>query len=497
MLRPWPLTIVLNRRSGTPIGRQIVHAFIEEVQRGRLKPGTPLPGSRELAGSLGVNRKTIVVAFEELEAQGWLASERRRGTFVAENLPLLRAGASRAPVIPEQASFHLPRAVAAGLVADLPPRDMLSFNDGAPDIRHVPIDPLARAYRAGLRSTLRRRQLGYGDPRGSVALRTSIAAMLSAERGLAVTADNLCLTRGSQMAIFVVAATLVSAGDTVVVEALTYPNAREAFRRAGAEIAIVGVDEQGLVPDDLERVCRRKRVRAVYVTPHHHFPTTVLMTPERRMRLTLLAEQFGFAIVEDDYDHDFHFTHKPVLPLAAFDGAGRVVYLGSLSKVLSPSLRVGYVSAPRGLTQRIVDEVMMVDRQGDPAMEAAIAELIEEGELHRHVRKMMRLYAERRARFVELLTEHFGDHIKLSVPDGGLAFWVRFDDVDCDRLLAHAHERRLHFQSPQTFASNGAKVQALRLGFASLDLDELKVATKSLRAAYRDALRARRSAPKR
>jgi len=485
MLRPWSLTFVLNRRSHTPVGQQIVHAVIAEVRRGRLQPGAPLPGSRELAEALGVNRKTVIIAFEELEAQGWLSSEKRRGTFVAESLPLLEAGGARRTGIPDQPSFRLPSR-AASLVADLPPRGMLSFNDGAPDIRYVPIDILARSYRDSLRSTLQRRRLGYGDPRGSEALRTSIASMLNAERGLAVTADNLCLTRGSQMAIFVVAQTLISPGDTVVVEALTYPPAREAFRRAGAEIASVGVDDQGLVPDDLERVCRRKRVRAVYVTPHHHFPTTVPMTPGRRMRLMLLASQFGFAIVEDDYDHDFHFTHQPMLPLAAFDDEGRVIYVGSLSKLLSPSLRLGYVSAPKALTERLGCEVMIVDRQGDPAMESAIAEFIDAGELHRHTRKMMRLYAERRERFAELLSEQFGGDIALAVPPGGLAFWVRFKDIDLDRLLESSHARRVHFQLPHAFASDGAAVDALRLGFASLDMEELKTATKRLRAAHRE-----------
>ncbi len=485
MLRPWPLIIVLDRGASTPIGQQIVHSLIEEVRRGRLKPGTPLPGSREMAESLEVNRKTIVIAYAELEAQGWLASEPRRGTFVAENLPLLDSGGAGRSEMPDQPAFRPTRAL-TGLAVDLPPRDMLAFDDGAPDIRHVPVDILARAYRDALRGTLQRRRLGYGDPRGSEMLRTSLASMLSAERGLVATADNLCLTRGSQMAIFVVAQTLVSAGDTVVVETLSYPPAREAFRRAGAEIATVGVDAQGLVVEDLERVCRRKRVRAVYVTPHHHFPTTVRMTPERRMALMLLAAQFGFAIVEDDYDHDFHFTHQPMLPLAAFDGGGCVIYIGSLSKLLSPSLRVGYVSAPKALIDRIAAEVVMVDRQGDPAMEAAIAEFIEAGELHRHTRKMMRLYAERRDRFAECLNQTFDGEIEVAVPDGGLAFWVRFKGVDLDALLDKAHQRRVHFQSPRAFASDGAAVEALRLGFASLDVDELKSATERLWAARRD-----------
>jgi GntR family transcriptional regulator/MocR family aminotransferase len=272
----------------------------------------------------------------------------------------------------------------------------------------------------------------------------------------------------------------------VVVETLTYPPAREAFRRSGAEIATVGVDEQGMRVDELEVVCRRKRVRAVYVTPHHHFPTTVLMTPARRMRLMLLASQFGFAIVEDDYDHEFHFTHQPMLPLAAFDGGGQVIYVGSLSKLLSPSLRLGYISAPKALVDRIASEIMVVDRQGDPAIETAVAELIEAGEIHRHTRKMMRLYAERRAHFAALLADAFDGRISFSMPDGGLAFWISFaQTIDLERLADAARERRLFFQNPAGFHIGGASGQSLRLGFASLDPDELRTATGRLAAALK------------
>ena len=488
MLRPWQLTIVLDRGKGS-VGQQIVHAVIEEVRRGRLKPGAPLPGTRELGDRLGVNRKTVVEAYAELEAQGWVATEARRGTFVADNLPLLEGIEERKPArvvgMPVDPFFR-PARVPANLSIDLPPRDMLSFDDGAPDIRHVPVEVLARAYRNALRSTLQLRRLGYGDPRGSESLRSAVSTMLNTDRGLTTAADNICLTRGSQMAIFVVAQTLETPGDAVVVEQLSYPPAREAFRRAGAEIVTVGVDEDGIRVDDLERACRTKRVRAVYVTPHHHFPTTVLMRPERRMRLMLLAAQFGFAIVEDDYDHEFHFTHQPMLPLAAFDGGGHVIYIGSLSKLLSPSLRLGYVSAPRTLIDRIAGEIMVVDRQGDPAMEAAIAELIEAGELHRHTRKMMRLYRERRQRFAEGLRTTLGERISFSVPDGGLAFWVRFARLDLPRLAEHCRNRRVFIQSPQPFSSEGTRVDALRLGFASLDVCELALATERLALALAD-----------
>lgn len=493
MRRLWPLSIRIDRQAPTPLGQQIVHAVIDEIRAGRLKPGTLLPSTRELAEGLAVNRKTLVTAFAELEAQGWLTCEARRGTFVAEHLPLLEVPqARRRPTRPTPAveAPYLrtlrPLRQAPPLVADLRPAGMLAFDDGAPELRHVPIDALARAYRDGLRSTLQRRRLGYGDPQGSQALRKALAAMLNAERGLTTSADNLCLTRGSQNGIHVVAQTLVAPGDTVVFERLSYPPAREAFRRAGAEIAAVGVDDQGLVVDDLERLCRRRTVRAVYVTPHHHFPTTVCLSPERRMRLMRLAAQCGFAIVEDDYDHDFHFTHQPMLPLAAFDDTGSVIYVGSMSKLLSPSLRIGYVSAPRAVIDRMASAVLTIDRQGDPAMEAAMAEFIDAGELHRHTRKMLKLYAERRERLAEFLHRHLGSRIEMIRPDGGLAYWVKLPDVDTDALLAHAHRHRLHVQSPRAFTADGQAVSALRLGFASLDVDELRLATRRLAAALAD-----------
>src|SRR6202034_2688453 len=191
--------------------------------------------------------------------------------------------------------------------------------DGAPDTRQIPIDALARAYHNALGRRLGRGRLGYGDPRGTLELRAAISNMLNIDRGLTTTPDNICLTRGSQMAIYLASRILAGPGDTVVMEELSYPPAREAFRMAGAEVVPVPLDDKGMQVDELEKICRKKRVRAVYVTPHHQFPTTVCMRPERRLRLLSLAPQFGFAIVEDDYDHEFHFTHQPMHPLASAD----------------------------------------------------------------------------------------------------------------------------------------------------------------------------------
>ncbi len=308
--------------------------------------------------------------------------------------------------------------------------------------------------------------------------------MLNLDRGVLTTPDNICLTRGSQMAIYVTARILATRGDTIVMEELSYPPARESFRSAGAEVIAVGLDAQGMRVDELEKICRRKRVRAVYVTPHHQFPTTVLLPPARRLRLFALAAQFGFAIVEDDYDHEFHFSHQPMLPLASADPDGRVVYIGSMSKLLSPSLRLGYLAAPKALIDRAAAEIMMIDRQGDPATETAVAELIAIGEIHRHTRKVLKIYGERRALLAQLLRDELSGQIEFDLPDGGLAVWVRFRaDIDLVRLAELARGQRLLLLPGGAFSITARRVQGARLGFASLDPQELRLAVQRLSAA--------------
>jgi len=462
---------------------QIVHALVDEIRRGRLGSGTALPGTRELAESLSVNRKTVVQAYEELEAQGWVQSELTRGTFISSHLPLVEHVKEPAARMPSTPEFRLV-GTAPAIPLQLPQPRALSFDDGAPDTRHLPVNAFARAYRRSLTRLSRRNALSYSDPRGSLELRAAVSSMLNLDRGLSTTADHICLTRGSQMAIYLAARILVGRNDSIAMEELSYPPAREAFRCAGADVAAVGLDAQGMRVDELERICRRKRVRAVYITPHHQFPTTVLLPPDRRLRLFALAAQFGFAIVEDDYDHEFHFVHQPMLPLASADSGGRVVYIGSMSKLLSPSLRLGYIAAPTAFIDRAAAEIMMIDRQGDPASETAVAELIATGEVHRHTRKVMRVYAERRALIADLLRDRFDGRIEFDLPDGGLAVWVRFEaGIDVARLAELARRERLQFLPGGAFSLTAQPVQGARLGFASLDVGELRRAVDRLWAA--------------
>jgi len=236
--------------------------------------------------------------------------------------------------------------------------------------------------------------------------------------------------------------------------------------------------------EELEAACKQHAVRAVYVTPHHQFPTTVVMPPERRIRLQALAEQYNFAIVEDDYDHEFHFTHRPMLPLASVQGWGNLLYIGSLSKLLSPSLRIGYIAGAPAVIARAAAEIMMIDRQGDPVTEAAAADIMTSGALKSHTRKVLRIYAQRRECLADALNTKLAELVDITLPQGGLALWVNFaPQIDLTALSAAFAKQKIALTPGQAFATNGTKTNGARLGFGSMNEAELEDSVSRLRRA--------------
>lgn len=479
VLRNWYLTIVLERTAGIPLHLQLVQAIIREIQRGRLVPGTALPGSRTIADALSLNRKTVVQAYDELLAQGWIETQARRGAFVSARLVQPRAektGAGPVP-IPHTFTQSFP---ASGLgafldsIADKP--GSIRFSDGVPDARLVPFDVLSRAYRRALIYSARANRLAYDDSRGNSLLRAAIADMLRAERGMGITEAQVCVVRGSQMGIYLSARLLAvknKDNGCVVMEDLGYPPAREAFASFGIAIEYIPQDSSGMDLDALEAVCRRRNVNAVYVTPHHHFPTTVMLSIERRIRLLELARRYDFLIVEDDYDHEFHFAHNPMLPLASMDTDGRVIHIGSLSKVLAPGLRLGYIAAPEAVINRCMSEIMLIDRQGNALTELAVAELMRNGEIKRHVRRALKIYRERRDYAVQRVRDMIPS-ATFTIPAGGLALWLELDDrIDMQRLQRDALVNGVAILPGQLFSGTNKVIPALRLGYASLNQQEL------------------------
>ncbi len=479
MLRVWDLDFELSKDSHLSMHAQITSKVIKEIRRGRLKPKVAMPGTRKLADTLGVNRKTVLLAYTELVEQGWLTTERNRGTFVSEKLPdTIERQYSEEGLTPLNQQVNLNDDSATVAIQD----GFVEFNDGDPDTRLLPFENIARAFRRALIVSGRSNKLGYQNPLGMLSLREAVLHMLSMHRGLNAGLENICMVRGSQMGIYLAASLLIKDDDCVVVETLARQSAENVFESFGANLMRVDIDQDGLNLDALEKLCKKQPVRAIYVTPHHQYPTTVMMSKARRARLLLLAEQYGFYIIEDDYAHEFQFSGEPAFPLATYGESDRILHIGSLSKILAPGLRLGYLVASEQLVSRCVDEIMMIDIQGNLITEMAVSELMATGELKRHVLKAAKVYEERRHAMDALLRDTLLDFVDFNLPEGGLAFWVTFKhQVKLEAFLTQATLHKLRITPSAIFSDANDHIVGIRLGFASLGMRELEQAVSRLR----------------
>jgi GntR family transcriptional regulator/MocR family aminotransferase len=480
--------------------RKIVDGLASAIRSGRLEPGAALPGTRELADILDVNRKTVILAYEEAIIKGWLVSEPRRGTFVnalfadhtappAKALHSGRAASANAAFAPDFMTPALPPyfddlyvpAARAGRT-----RETMFFDNGAPDHRLLPQAVLHRYYRNAMKAAFKSSWVKYGNLESAAQLRTALAEMLRATRGLTAGAANICLTQGTQMALHLAAGALIHPGDVVLVERLSYPPAWAIFRALGAQIEVIDVDRDGCRVDQIEALCLKKPVRLIYLTPHHQFPTTVSLRADRRQKLLALAQQHRFTIIEEDYDHEYHFEGRPYLPLASDAGQRSVIYIGSLSKLLGSSFRCGFIVAPENLTQALDKNQLLISTHGDAVMQKMLADLIADGELRKHLRRAAKLYRARKDALMESLHARFGERVTLRNPEGGLALWVTFrEDIDVDAMVRHAADVQLFVRSGRQFSPLDQPVNGLRLGFASMTPDELVLAVDRLHEASR------------
>lgn len=460
------LVIELAGDDSQPLFLRLAASILGEIERGRLQPGDRLPGTRSLALSLKLHRNTVTAAFQELMMQGWLVAEPSRGTVVAYDLPSV--------------NLHAGRKSAAATSAITPDESdgVLHISDGTPDARIMPAVEMARAFRHAALQPPNLQGGGYGEPGGARALRNALAQYLAQERGLAVPPGQIMVTRGSQMAIYLAAATLVSPGDAVAVEEPGYPYAWEAFRAAGARVIGIPVDAQGIDVARLETAARQEpRLKAIYVTPHHQYPTTVTLGASRRLRLLEVARRYGLTIVEDDYDHEYRFEGRPILPLATrSNDEVPVIYIGSLSKLLSPAVRLGYASAPPDMVQQMMRRREVIDRQGDVLLENAMAELIGNGTLTRHARKARRIYEDRRNFLVAELRERLGHDIDFNTPSGGLAVWLRVRaGLSANAWAASALSAGVAVSPSSNFVlDTSPTVNGLRIGYADLDEADIR-----------------------
>ena len=482
--------IIVDNKAEMPIYLQITNAFIQNIMQGRLRKGLKLPGSRQTAALLKVNRMTVVAAFGELDAQGWIETFPKKGTFVKMNLPLVTP---RKITELKEGSFKMPdntgfsydvKRIVPVKFSDFGAIPKLGFNDGFPDTRIVPIEHLIKTMRRLARLPSQRKFLMYGGAQGTMFLRETLSTFLSDTRGLPISAENILVTKGAQMGLFIAASVILKPGDEVIVGVPGYTAATLTFQQLYANINYVHVDEEGMDVEAVEKISKKKKIKLVYAISHHHNPTTVTLTPERRIRLLELAGKYKFAIVEDDYDYDFHYSSKPIMPMASLDKHGNVIYLGTFTKTLAPAIRFGFIVGPASFVRSATHFRKSVDSQGDSLMENAIAELHHDGTIARHIKKSVKLYKERRDTLCNLLSAEIGEHISFRVPDGGMAVWTKFN-ADMSRVSEMAAKKGLVIKDGKDYDANKLRFNSVRLGFASLDLNEQKTAVGILKDVLR------------
>ncbi|OIV40062.1 PLP-dependent aminotransferase family protein [Flavobacterium johnsoniae] len=475
---PYKSLIQLNRDSNVSLYVQLCNNFIQLITNGTLKPSDILPSTRVLSELTGISRNTVKVAYEELMSQGWAESVERKGIFVLSKLPELSEKRKQTSIIPlkdQTESFIWNNPFSKTFAAEDFQKSILTIDDGFPDVRLTPVDLLMREYRSISKRFYGKNFLKYGDPKGSEHLRIALCRYLSETRGLAVTPENIIITKGSQMGIYLATQLLLTPGDKIAVGSSNYRSADDIFKHTGASLLRIPVDENGMDIDNLTDILQKQKIKAVYIIPHHHFPTTVTMSMDRRLKLLKLAEEYGFAVIEDDYDYDFHYNNKPYVPLASIDHNRNVIYIGSITKTFAPALRIGFLISSSQFTNACASLRQLIDKQGDSLLEEAFSSLYDTGEMERHFRKSIKIYKQRRDLFCEILEANFRDAITFKIPEGGLAVWSLFDKkINLKELAVRAEKKGLKIPDGTFYNNEVFKPNGLRLGFASINEKEIE-----------------------
>ncbi|WP_430612866.1 PLP-dependent aminotransferase family protein [Flavobacterium sp. JP2137] len=488
---PFKSFIAIDRVSNTAVYLQIATQIINAIQRGYLVSGTRLPGSRSLANTLEVHRNTVVSSYEELEAQGWIDILPNKGTYVAgkqDEKPQRIKSFLQTDLAhyPARTGFVFKKNTLLDHAVDHTNCNW-AFTDGIPDVRLSQIEQLAKWYSANLKRKSSRKHLGYQQNEGSEYFKENLSNFLNLSRGLHISKNNIMITRGIEMGIYIATELLVAPNDVVLVGELSYYATNMIFQKAGARLHSVPMDMEGIDVDAVRKICQTTKIRMLYLTPHHHYPTTVTLSAARRIELLHLSAQYGFIILEDDYDYDFHYNSSPILPLASADTHGMVVYIGSFCKSLAPGFRTGFIVAPEELIRELRKFLSIIDQQGDVLMEGVLGEMIEEGEIHRHLKKALKVYQQRRDYFGLLLREELQPYVEFTTPTGGLAIWTQWDaKLNLMRISKECLKQDLYLPTPLLYQSK--KITAMRLGFGNFDEKEMPQLVDKLAKAVKNSL---------
>jgi GntR family transcriptional regulator/MocR family aminotransferase len=473
----YPAELHVSLADGHDLAGQIYRQVREAILDGRLRRSEPLPPSRELARRLAVSRTTVTVAYDRLAAEGFTSGRVGAGTYVtSEPHPTPPADAARAgPLQPRTIWAQVPDAPAL--------RDWrYNLYTGMPDARLFPY----QRWRALMSRELRASAVGtgsYADPAGHAGLRTEIARHAGVSRSVRAAADDVIITGGMQQALFLLARVMLTPDDTVAVEDPCYPPARDLLRALDLRLVGVPVDAEGLVVDAIP-----PQARMVYVTPSHQYPLGVPMTLSRRMALLAWADRTGGTIVEDDYDSEFRFDGRPIEPLQNLDRSGRVCYVGSFSKVMLPTMRLGFLIAPPALRSALRRAKYTTDWHTELPAQAALARFIGDGGLGAHIRRMRSIYRERHHLVADLLDADLRPWLRPVPSAVGLHVAARSSGpsvTDIQQIVAWLRQQGVGVVPLSVYAVGELQQAGLVIGYGMANPGEIRAALALLRDGLR------------
>jgi GntR family transcriptional regulator / MocR family aminotransferase len=462
-----------------PVAREIYDGLKGQIASGAYGPGALLPSTRALAAELDVSRTTVTAVYEQLLAEGFLETRQggktRVSSALARPVSSVKRRTSRSPVRLSDYGRRIadlpapPSSPTGKLIAD--------FRYGDLTAADFPTLPWKRALNAAL---LRRPQrLRYGDPRGAHELRAALQNYLWRARSLRCDAEQIIVVNGSQQGIDLCARLLLDPADGFVIEDPCYAMARQVFIAAGGVPVPIEVDQEGMRTEGLAKI---NDARLCYVTPSHQFPLGSVMSAARRQELLAWARRTGAYIVEDDYDSEYRYDIRPIEPLQAAGGDEHVIYLGTVSKTLSPMLRLGYLVVPDALRDAFMRAKQLTDRHTPALEQDALADLVASGAYERHVRKVRRRNGERRAALLEALGAKLGDRVTVVGADAGLHVVVWFNDIPRKReeeMIRRGHSAGLGlYPVTPLYSAPGIGYRpdrtGLVVGYAGLDVREIR-----------------------
>ena len=485
------LPITLEPAGDRPLYRQVYDWFQCAIVEGRLRPGQRVPSTRRLAAELQVSRVPILTAFEQLHAEGYLESTVGAGTRVAASMP-------------EQAPFAIRRR-AAGVATGGPRRISLLAEKAlsTPDELRPPTTlgafrvslPALDAFPANIWASLLARHarrpapelMDYSDPMGYAPFREALAEYLGAARAVRCDASQVMVVAGSQQGLQIAARALLDPGDPVWIEEPGYPGAQRALAMAGAELVPLPIDSQGLDADSGLR--RRPDARAAYVTPSHQYPLGVAMSASRRVKLLNWAAEASAWIFEDDYDSEFRFDSRPIASLQGVDESARVIYFGTLSKVMFPGLRIGYVVVPKDLVDAFRSVRAAMDIFPSALFQAALSDFIREGHFVRHIRRMRIIYMDRAATLAGAIQRDCRGLIELAGPPAGMHLTAFLPPgVNDATVTRRALEQGVTVLPLSAFHLAGPSRQGLVLGFGGANQAAIERGVETLARVLREVI---------